>query len=86
MYNKSIEKRKENPTNQEGKNMVELRKALQIINGSKEYKFEGTILTVKNYYTGQAIELDLGKLTEEILEELQPEPEEEDDEWSYYDL
>lgn len=66
--------------------MIELRTALQIINGSKEYSFKGTILTVKNYYTGQAIKLDLGRLTEEILEELQPEPDEEDEECSYYDL
>lgn len=55
---------------------------MEIINGSKEYKFDGTVLTVKGYYTGEEIKLDLSKLTEEMLEELQPDPE-EDESWDW---
>lgn len=59
---------------------MELRKAMEIIRGSKQFTFEGSVLEITGYYTGDTIKLDLGKLTEEMLEELQPD-EEEDDYW-----
>ena len=56
--------------------------AMRIINGSKEFYFEGTELTIKGYYNGKAIKLDLANLDEEMLEQLQPEDDNEyDEEW-----
>lgn len=44
--------------------------AIKIINGSKEYSFEGPVLEIKGYYTGESVRLDLSKLTPEMFEEL----------------
>ena len=52
----------------------------RITEGSKRYEFTGSILTVYDYFNSKnKIQIDLAKLTPEILEELAPEPE--DDEW-----
>lgn len=61
--------------------MEELSRAMNILHGSIRYEFEGTILTVTGYYSGESISLDLGKLTEEMLEELQPDTEEDEEDW-----
>lgn len=50
-----------------------------LINGSKQYRFDGTVLTVTGYYTGKQIRLDLSKIDEEMLEALIAE--DEDDEY-----
>ena len=42
--------------------MNDLEQALRILRGSKQYNFNGTVLTVIGYYTGKRISLDLGKL------------------------
>ena len=57
----------------------------EILQGSKEYKFEYgengmTILVLINYRTGERVKLDLAKMDEEIFEILQPE-ETEEEEW-----
>ena len=52
----------------------------RIATGPKRYTCDGSILTVFDYFNSRnKIQLDLAKLTPEILEELAPEPE--DDEW-----
>lgn len=62
--------------------MQNYKDAMEIIRGSKQFSFSGTVLEITGYYTGKSIKLDLGALTEEMLEELTPEPEEyEEDEW-----
>ena len=59
---------------------MDLYKALKIISGSKRYDFDGdTILTISDYYTGDAVRLDLSRLTEDILDELIVEDEDEED-------
>lgn len=51
----------------------------RLINGSKRYEFTGTVLTITDYYDSRnTIQLDLGKLTPDMLADLQPEPEDED--------
>ena len=39
--------------------MNDLEQALRILRGSKQYNFNGTVLTVIGYYTGKRISLDL---------------------------
>ena len=54
-----------------------INKFMRLINGSKEYRFEGSVLEIVGYYTGESIKLDLSKITEETLEELIADDEEE---------
>lgn len=42
----------------------------KILNGSKQYQFDGPVLTITSYYTGEEIKLDLSALDEEMLEQL----------------
>ena len=42
----------------------------KIIGGSKRFSMEGTKLTIYDYYTGEAITIDLDKIDEYILEDL----------------
>lgn len=60
--------------------MAGIKEFQEIVRGSKEYKFNGTVLEVTGYYSGKRIAIDLGKITEEMLEELQPD-EEDEEEW-----
>jgi hypothetical protein len=50
--------------------MKEYLKFLSILRNSKEYSFEGTILTVRSYRTGEEIKLDLAELTKEEFENI----------------
>lgn len=54
---------------------------MEVLNGSKQYEFDGPVLTVIGYYTGKRVKLDLSKLTEEMIEELTPDDEEEDEDY-----
>ena len=45
-------------------------KFLSILRNSKEYSFDGTVLTVRSYRTGEEIKLDLAQLTEEEFENI----------------
>jgi hypothetical protein len=56
-----------------------LQEVQKIVRGSVQYKIRDSILTVTGYYTGEWFSIDLSKLTEEMLEDLQPEDEEDDD-------
>lgn len=47
--------------------------AIKIINGSKVFSFDGPVLEIKSYHTGESIKLDLSKLTPEMFEELKKE-------------
>lgn len=56
--------------------MVSLAEALYVIRNSKRFDFEEgpngmTILAISNYYTGSKVYLDLAKLDETTLEQLQ---------------
>ena len=57
---------------------TDLEQALRILRGSKQYNFNGTVLTVIGYYTGKRISLDLGKLDADMLEALTPDEEADD--------
>lgn len=64
--------------------MKNLRQALGIINGSKQFKFESgdngrTVLLITSYNTGEELRLDLANITEDILNELQIEENNEED-------
>ncbi len=50
-----------------------------IINGSMQYEFDGSVLTVTGYFSGKQVSIDLGLLTDEMFEELVVEDEEEED-------
>lgn len=53
--------------------MKSLNKAMQIIHGSKQFEFDGSVLIITSYYTGERLRLDLGNLDEEMLEALTPD-------------
>jgi hypothetical protein len=46
---------------------------MQIIHGSKQFEFDGSVLIITSYYTGERLRLDLGNLDEEMLEALTPD-------------
>lgn len=52
-----------------------------IINGSIQYEVHGTVLTLTGYYTGKRAEIDLAKITPEMLEEITADPDEDEEEW-----
>lgn len=47
-----------------------IKKYLNILRGSKYYEMNGTILTITSYHTGDAVSIDLGQITEEVLAEI----------------
>ena len=57
---------------------MDFSEVMQIIHGSKQYEFHGPVLIVTGYYTGKEVKLDLSRLTEEMLEELTLDEEDED--------
>ena len=61
---------------------MDIKKVLEIMRGSKRYEFHGSVLTVTGYYTGERVKLDLSNLTEEMLEVLAPEVDDDvEEEW-----
>jgi hypothetical protein len=60
--------------------MATINEVRRILGGSTQFQLRDGILTVTGYYTGNSFKLDLNNLTEEILEELAPEADDEDDE------
>lgn len=50
----------------------------EVLQGSKCYEFNGTILTLTGYYSGRQIKLDLSLLDEETLEKLIVDEDEDD--------
>lgn len=60
---------------------MDFSEVMEVLNGSKQYEFNGPVLTVIGYYTGKRVKLDLSKLTEEMVEELTPDDEEEDEDY-----
>lgn len=60
--------------------MKAIEQVLDILNGSINYEFDGTVLKVTSYFTGETVRLDLGNLTQEMLDELQVEDDNEE-EW-----
>ena len=40
----------------------------RILRSSKTYKFEGDVLTLTHYYTGESVKLDLSLLSPETVE------------------
>ena len=54
---------------------MKYKKFLEIINGSKSFKFEdgehgSTILVLTNYYSGETIKLDLALLSEKSINKI----------------
>lgn len=62
--------------------MISERDLRRLINGSIEYFVKDGILTIRDYYAvnDRRIQIDLNKLTPEIVEELRPDEEEDEDE------
>lgn len=56
---------------------------MRLANASKQYEFNGPVLTVRGYYESDLeIKIDFSKLTPEMLEELAPDEDEwDEDEW-----
>ena len=59
--------------------MKSIDQVLDILQGSISYEFEGTVLRITSYYGGEQVLLDLGNLTQEMLDELQVEDDNEED-------
>lgn len=51
-------------------------KLMRLLNGSMRYEFNGSILTITGYYSGDEVKLDLSRLSDEMLEELIVEDDE----------
>lgn len=49
----------------------------EIIGGSKQYEFDGTVLTVTGYYTGKRVRIDLSKVTPEMMDEILADEDED---------
>lgn len=62
---------------------MDYREFTEIIRGSKQYEFNGTVLTVTGYYTGKRVRIDLSMIDPDMLEEIIVEDDEDDeeDEW-----
>lgn len=58
---------------------------MSILSGSKQFDFGYnendmmSVLTVTDYYTGESVSLDLSRLTQEMLDELQVEDSDNED-------
>lgn len=55
-------------------------KFVRLIHGSIEYEIKGGTLTIRSYYTGDYVKLNLDNVDPEMFETLTSE-EEEDEEW-----
>lgn len=51
----------------------------EIIGGSKQYEFDGTVLTVTGYYTGKRVRIDLSKVTPDMLDEILADEDEDEE-------
>ena len=63
------------------KMMIDQKQLRRLVNGSIEYFVKDGILTIRDYYAvnDRRIDIDLHKLTPEILEQLAPDEEDEDE-------
>lgn len=60
----------------------------EIVNGSKAYEFDGTILELTGYYTGKRVRIDLERLADMLedtdddywQDEILPDDDDDDDE------
>lgn len=50
--------------------MTDIERFKKIINGSKSFRMENTILIITSYYTGESIAIDLESINEEMLKDL----------------
>ncbi len=64
--------------------MATYKDLMHILKSSKEFWFDGEVLTVRGYYNGVEIKLDLGRLDEETFDELVVEDGGDDIEDDYY--
>ncbi len=64
---------------------MNIKEFLKIVNGSKEFGFKGSVLTIRGYYTGETVKLNLANIDEEMLEQLIYEEEEEEEEEEDYE-
>lgn len=60
-----------------------VKKLRNILYSSKQFSFEGTILKLQGYYSGERIELDLSVLLdyEDIVDEMVESANDDEDEW-----
>lgn len=57
---------------------MDIRDFRSILRGSKSYSFEGSVLTITGYYTGESVSIDLLQIDEEMLEVLLVEGDADD--------
>ena len=71
--------------------MTTYNKAMQILSGRKMFTFDGTILTVSDYYTGDSVKIDFANMDEDTFKTLQLaedaviQYDEDEDEWQVWD-
>lgn len=63
---------------EESTDNIGYKQAKRILAGSKRYEFEDTVLSVTDYFTGDEVRLDLGRVDEDMYEELKAEEMEDD--------
>lgn len=51
----------------------------EIVFGSKEFTFDGSILELTGYFTGKKVLLDLGNIDEEMFEKLVVDDDDDED-------
>lgn len=56
---------------------MEFEKFTNLLFESKQYKFDGSILEITGYYTGNTVKLDLSLLPEDVYQELIVDDEED---------
>lgn len=59
--------------------MTDYTSAMRILHGSIRYEFDGTRLTLSDYYSGNEMVLDFENMTEEMFEEIGDEDVQYDD-------
>ena len=53
----------------------------EIIRGSVQYQIRGTVLTLKGYYTGKEVKIDLSRIDPDMFEELTEVENEDEEDW-----
>lgn len=64
---------------EESTDNIDYRKAQKILAGSKQYEFEDTVLSVTDYFTGDNVKLDLGRIDKYMYEGLKADELDYDD-------
>lgn len=53
----------------------------RVVNGSKQFTFEGSVLVLTDYYTGERTKIDLALIDEDVFNEIVVDDEDMEDEY-----